>query len=281
MNPMNTTMLLRSVSLLALPFALAACGKSDATVPASTDSADASADAAPSGPPGTGIVRTVEERSPFGNLSVPDNLVLDGDFEFTGRNGQMPWLVFSNAGQGTLAFVTGGLCRSGVRCAALPAGGEMIGWMASPKTGGMNVSLWAKPPSGKCNDLRVTITDIEGAADGDTIDPETATVTPGAWCHYAGDAGNFANKQPAVYLATANARVQGPIVVDDAVVRALPATLKKPNVAAVRTLDATVLARVRFIGEWVRAHRIFGLPSRASLEGPESTLVDAPKRTLR
>ena len=278
---MTTTTMFRSLSLLALPLVLAACGKTDSAATAPTDDAGAAADAAPVGPPGNAVVRTVEERSPFGNLSIADNLVLDGDFEFTGRNGQMPWLVFSNAGQGTLAFATGGLCRSGVRCAALPAGSDMIGWMASPKSGGMNVSVWAKPPSGKCDDLRVLITDIEGAADGDTIPPETSPVAPGAWCHYVGDAGNYANTQPAVYVTTANARVQGPILVDDAVVRALPATLKKRVVADTHKLDEVAAARVRFIGDWVRTQRIIGLPSRASIEGPDSKLIDAPRRTMR
>jgi hypothetical protein len=277
---MTTTTMFRSLSLLALPLVLAACGKTDSAAPAIEDPT-ASADAGATTPSKGEVVRTIEERSPFGNLSIADNLVLDGDFEFTGRNGQMPWLVFSNSGQGTLAFATGGLCRSGVRCAALPAGSDMIGWMASPKSGGMNVSVWAKPPSGKCEDLRVLITDIEGAADGDTIPPETSPVAPGAWCHYVGDAGNFANTQPAVYVTTANARVQGPILVDDAVIRALPATLKKRVVADTRKLDEVAATRVRFIGDWVRTHRIFGLPSRASIEGPDSKLIDAPRRTMR
>ena len=85
---MTTTTMFRSFSLLALPLVLAACGKTDGAATTSTDDAGASADATPVGPPGNGVVRTIEERSPFGNLSVPDNLVLDGDFEFTGRNGQ-------------------------------------------------------------------------------------------------------------------------------------------------------------------------------------------------
>ena len=77
---MTTTTMFRSLALLALPLVLAACGKTDSAASASTDDAGAATDAAPVGPPGTAVVRTVEERSPFGNLSVPDNLVLDGDF---------------------------------------------------------------------------------------------------------------------------------------------------------------------------------------------------------
>ena len=61
---------------------------------------------------GLTVKRTVEQRSPFGNTSYPANLLVDGDFEFTGRNEQMPWLAFGNAGQQTLNYDTGGLCHS-------------------------------------------------------------------------------------------------------------------------------------------------------------------------
>ena len=251
----------------------------------------ADVDAGPGGPtvaePGAPIVRTVVQRSPFGNLSIPDNLVLDGDFEFTGRSGQMPWLVFGNSGQGTLAFATGGACRSGIRCAAVPAGSEMIGWMASPKSGGMNVSLWVKPPSGKCDDLRVSITDMAGSIGGDIVRSETLRAGTDGWCRFNGDAGNYAGQQPVVYIATANNRVQGPILVDDVVARTLPSTLKK-NLAAAPSpgsrpspLDTETLARVRFIGEWLRAHRIFGMPERSPIEAPDSRLIDAPRQTIR
>lgn len=278
MIPSKLDKLLSKTLVLSLALAAAACGKTDAAT-APVEATDAGSDAEAPGP--QAVVRTVETRSPFGNLDVPDNLLLDGDFEFTGRNGQMPWLTFGGTGQGTLNFATGGLCRSGVRCAALAAGSEMIGWMASPKTGGMNVSLWAKPPSGACTDLRVFVTDIEGEADGDTVFPESTKADSDGWCHYAGDTANFAGTQPVVYVATASNRVKGPIVVDDVVARALPATLKRTLAQRPAGLDPVSKARVRFIGEWVRTHRIYGLPARESFEGPPSKLVDAPRRAGR
>lgn len=278
MNPSKLTMFLSRSLVCGLALAATACGKNEAA-PAPSDTSDAGVDAEAPGP--QEVVRTVETRSPFGNLDVPDNLLLDGDFEFTGRNGQMPWLTFGGAGQGTLNFATGGLCRSGIRCAALAAGSEMIGWMASPKTGGMNVSLWAKPPSGSCTDLRVFVTDIEGEADGDTLPPESTKADASGWCHYVADTGNFAGAQPVVYVATASNRVQGPIVVDDVVARALPATLKRTLAQRPVGLDAAAKARVQFIGAWVRKHRIYGLPARESFDGPPSKLVDAPRRTGR
>lgn len=278
MNPSNLKMMLSRAAVCGLALAAAGCGKNDAS-PAPSENVDAGGDAGAPGP--QAVVRTVETRSPFGNLEVPDNLLLDGDFEFTGRNGQMPWLTFGGGGQGTLAFATGGLCRSGVRCAALAAGSEMIGWMASPKTGGMSVSLWAKPPSGSCTDLRAFVTDIEGEADGDSLVAESTKTDASGWCHFVGDTANFAGAQPVVYVATASNRVQGPILVDDVVARALPATLKRTLAQRPVGLDPVSKERVRFIGAWVRTHRIYGLPARESFEGPPSKLVDAPRRTMR
>jgi hypothetical protein len=276
-----STKLLRALGLVALaaPALLVGCAKPAATTPPDAEDAGIGADAEAPGP--REVVRTVEQRSPFGNLDVPDNLLLDGDFEFTGRSGQMPWLAFGGLGQGTLNFATGGLCRSGVRCAALAAGLEMIGWMASPKSGGMNVSLWAKPPSGNCADLRVFVTDIEGEADGDGLRAQTAKANEGGWCRYEVDAANYAGKQPVLYVSTASSRVQGPILVDDVVARALPATLKRTLALRPERMDAASKSRVRFIGDWIRTHRIYGLPARESVEGPGTKLVDAPRTTIR
>jgi hypothetical protein len=279
MSTNSSTKLLRALGLVALasPMVLAGCAKPASTTP--PEGEDAGVDAGAPGP--QEVVRTVEQRSPFGNLEVPDNLVLDGDFEFTGRSGQMPWLAFGGMGQGTLNFATGGLCRSGVRCASLAAGSEMIGWMASPKSGGMNVSLWAKPPSGNCADLRVFVTDIEGNADGDGLRAESTKAGEGGWCRYQADAANYAGTQPVLYVSTSSSRVQGPILVDDAVARALPATLKRTLAFKPVPMDAASKARVRFIGDWVRTHRIYGLPARESVEGPGTKLVDAPRTTIR
>ena len=76
--------------------------------------------------------RTVGHRSPFGDVFQADNLMVDGDFELTGRNDQAPWIVFDELGQQTLNYETGGHCRSGVRCAIIAPGERLVGYMASP-----------------------------------------------------------------------------------------------------------------------------------------------------
>jgi hypothetical protein len=264
--------------IASMALSVAACSKAES--PETTVQAVVDAGAEPAAAP-QDVVRTVEQRSPFGNLDLPDNLVLDGDFEFTGRTGQMPWLSFGDTGQGTLNFATGGLCRSGVRCASLGANDEIIGWMASPKTGGMEVSIWVKPPSGNCLDVSVAVTDLGREGQGAPLTPETSKVEPGRWCRFAGNAGQYAGKQPVLYVGTAGPRVTGPILVDDAVARTLPAALMRTMALQPRALEPRVAARVQFIGDWIRRHRIFGLPARESFEGPVKPLIDAPQATIR
>ena len=72
-------------------------------------------------------VRTLELRNPYGNVAAVDNLLIDGDFEFSDRDGQYGWLGFSNSSFG-LDHETGGLCRSGVTCGRMPRNRRMIAY---------------------------------------------------------------------------------------------------------------------------------------------------------
>ena len=67
--------------------------------------------------------------------------MVDGDFELTGRSDQAPWIVY-NQGQQTLNYDTGGRCRSGVRCAVIGKGDGLIGYLASPVTGNIQVRVY-------------------------------------------------------------------------------------------------------------------------------------------
>ena len=66
-------------------------------------------------------IRTVETRNPWGGAL--GNLFVDGDFEFSvvlqGSSPQAGWFAFSNNGQGYVRGETGGLCKSGMRCAVM------------------------------------------------------------------------------------------------------------------------------------------------------------------
>jgi hypothetical protein len=247
---------------MAATLALAAgCGESKAapslsSTPGPTDNPEP----APEKP-----VRTVEQRSPFGRLTPSNNLLADGDFEFTGRSMQMPWITFADNGQGVLNYATGGRCRSGIRCARLDAGAEMVGFVASPKTAGMRISIWGKPDSGACDDVTVRLIDLESPSVSSAVAAEAKAPDASGWCRYTGEAPNLAGGAPALYVTT-NRRGTSGALVDDGVIE--PAS--ESGVATVRRFESSSAAlaeRVRFVADWIRTHRQYGIPREAPLEG--------------
>jgi hypothetical protein len=212
--------------------------------------------------------RVVEQRNPFGNTPPETNLVADGDFELTGRQDQMPWLAFSDSGQKTLAFETGGRCRSGVRCASLGRGDQMIGWLASPRDGTMAVSIWVKPKSSVCADAEVRVLDLDAQNDGVALAPTSPDADAASgWCHLTGTAPNFANRAAVVYV-TVRSGVSTTIVVDD--VFATPGTLGNKTRAGVHhdPIDPAQAAHLHFISGWLKTHRRFGLPPDRLIDDP-------------
>lgn len=108
----------------------------------STSGPTSSSSSTGSGP----VLRTLLERNPFGEQT--DNLLVDGDFELSfGPPGQQGWVGFAANGEPQrLVAETGGLCRSGLRCARVVAGGVLLArGTAAPGGQDMVVELWAKP----------------------------------------------------------------------------------------------------------------------------------------
>jgi hypothetical protein len=200
------------------------------------------------------VVRTVETRNPFGDTSAPSNLMVDGDFELTGRSEQMPWITFSQSGQTTLNYATGGKCKSGVRCATIASGTQLVGYFASPKTGSMNATLWVRPDSGTCGDVQVVALDLDNQQGQSTAQLTSVNQDANGWCSFAGTIPNMAEQQPVLYVSLAD-NVSGNALIDDAVV--LPADNTNSFTRAQITLDPRTRERVKFIGNWVRTHRKF------------------------
>jgi hypothetical protein len=211
--------------------------------------------------------RTVEQRNPFGNTSSEANLMADGDFELTGRQDQMPWLAFDGNGQKTLDFETGGRCRSGVRCVSMSKGDEMIGWLASPHDGGIDVSLWAKPKSNVCTDLEVHVLDLETQSDGATIAASAPGVDLSGWCHFTGTAPSLANRSAVVYVAVKGG-VNTTILVDDVFAKPGVLTTKTRAFAIGKPLDPSQSARLQHMSGWLKTHRRFGLPPERLIDDP-------------
>lgn len=118
-------------------------GGGDATSSANSTSVVSSS---ASGSSGSGpVLRTVFQRNPFG--AQVGNLLADGDFELSfGFAGQQGWTSFGNQGQERLIAETGGLCRSGLRCARVAPGLVMFArGTTAPDGADMQATLWAKP----------------------------------------------------------------------------------------------------------------------------------------
>lgn len=203
---------------------IAACGKdpepASIAPPAPTTSID---DGDPVPPAPTG--RKVSFRNPFGDMSYPDNLMVDGDFELTGRAGQMPWLAGNNQGARALDYDTGGVCRSGVRCAHVPSGTYLVGYMATPPAGKIFARVWAKPDSGKCSDVKSTIVDGTANAQLATLASQTPGPDDAGWCRYEAVIGAIPFHQPVMVVSASGSTA----TVDD--VLALPTAGSKPNLA--------------------------------------------------
>ena len=213
--------------------------------------------------PTTVPVRTVQNRSPFGELRT-DNLFLDGDFEFTGRNGQMPWLVFKSSGQGTIGFDTGGKCFSGIRCALMKKDDEMIGWVASaPQGANRNItfSVMAKTSTGVCSDVKLDVADLGSNSGGGTIQPPEAPSEEDGWCHFEGVAKGVPEGELVLYVtAKADQVWLDHAVAVSAAVKPMPSQAGTSIAIApdLLPLTAETRARVRMLGVRIRGSRIYG-----------------------
>jgi hypothetical protein len=146
-----------SALLLSLgTLALAGCSVDESLSPVSTaPTGTALVDAGPDAPaplPEAGPwKRSILTRNPIGGPS--GNLLIDGDFEHStvGQPGpQTGWRAFSADGSALLPVKTetGGLCRTGLRCAVLePKSLQLLRGTAARDTG-VIASIWARLPPG-------------------------------------------------------------------------------------------------------------------------------------
>jgi len=128
------------------------------------------------------VLRTVFERNPFGDQV--GNLLADGDFELSfGRPGQQGWIGFAATGQIGLVAETGGLCRSGLRCARVGTGGGLFarGTSAADQQP-MRAEIWAKPMSTpSCEGISASVISCDSFATKALLSGPPATDADG-WC---------------------------------------------------------------------------------------------------
>lgn len=198
--------------------ALVGCGKDSSSAALDAGIADSGVDAASAAP-----VRTVEMRNPFGHTSETDNLFADGDFEFTGPSEQPPWHALGPEGARELRFDTGGRCASGIRCARLTAGTELLGWLATPQSGNIAVRVVAKPGSGACSDVSMRVFDTNDTTRSFDLALVSPTPDDKGLCSFAAEIPNLAGGAPALFVAV-DANAKGEVLVDDAVALAKPSS---------------------------------------------------------
>lgn len=218
--------------------------------------AGASAGTSAGGAGGSGEVRrSVGYRNPYGNVEASDNLLWDGDFEWhTPFGSQYGWVtpsIFGRYQPTTLEDIAvGPQCRSGLKCAELTSRKTILGVAVSPTGSSVQASVWAKPASGDCAEVEVSLI---GCFDGGDSDLSLAAqpIDSSGWCRYEVLA---PERQRATCLMVSSRHFDQSItLVDDAVVLAAPAGAKlvgAPQAASAR-VKAELPALRKALREWV------------------------------
>ena len=223
---------------------------------------DASADAAP-----TPIKRTITQRNPFGNVTEADNLLWDGDFEWSSPlASQYGWLAGSAQ---SLSYDFGGVlvgasCRSGIKCAALAKNRVLVGIGVSSKGHKLSASFWSRVTVGPCAGVEGELLALFSNGDPTvSLAPATETPDESGWCHYEAVAEERTEK---TFLFIKNATGEE-IIVDDAVLK------RVPNASAVRLLPKVPTPEAALELEELRA-------SLRALRGPQDPPPNEARRAL-
>ncbi len=224
-------------------------------------------------PPTPTKVRDVSYRNPFGE--VPDNLLADGDFELSisSSDGQYGWFGFSPSGNPlALDAETGGLCRTGLRCARVQKGNGLFArGTAAPDGAEHRVSIWMKPAgegasadgSMPCElaDVYVIGCDSFNVLGG--LEP-VASPDASGWCEINGVA-NPSKRALCLYVEIGEQEV----LVDSATLLPLEPSANRTKVS--RQPRPEQRARMEIVRERIRQRMMFGsgAPSRDPRLQPE------------
>lgn len=185
-------------------------------------------------------IRTVMQRNPYGNVAVTDNLLWDGDFEWSSPfSDQYGWYQGSGANV-TAATVSdvevGPACRSGVKCARLKKGQSLLGFAV---TADADLEAWVHV---KFEDDGAGTECLKAKANliGDGVFPDevaklVAPATPDAegWCKLTVVAPKRVGK---VYMQVINGG-KTPMLVDDAAIRPTTAPVSTDGGALITAAD--------------------------------------------
>ncbi len=216
----------RAIPTLGLAALLAGCGgEGDPLAPVEllaaeedggTTLPDAGNDAEP--PPAT-PKRSVIQRNPYGNVAETENLLWDGDFEWSSPfSDQYGWLSGTgNAlGYDFPGVTVGPACRSGIKCVTLTKGRVLVGIGVAATGSAMQASFWVKPKEPSCEGMSAMLIALFDPQSTDApLAPVAATPGPDGWCQY----GVLADERPGkTYLYIKNLTGDD-VLVDDAVMK--------------------------------------------------------------
>lgn len=167
------------------------------------------------------VRRTVEYRNPFGNLAPAFNLAVDGDCELTGT-AQGAWFTLGPAKPDgtfdvvTLQVRTGGLCRSGLRCAVVRPGTLVVTDLSLSNRNHAIIEASAKPPNGDCAAVTVFVFDqvLQKEHAMGLMSPLRASPDDHGWCRYRTTVGPMASGYPGVAFRLRDG-VSGEALADD------------------------------------------------------------------
>lgn len=207
------------------------------------------------------VRRQVLRRSLYGNLQHTMNLMFDGDFEWSAQQGQPGWVGIGQNGVVDLSIVTGGLCRSGLRCGRIDNTTSAMGYGIGPTHSGIDLSVWVKVPGTDCNVVGVY---LAGRMTGHTVEfvfPETNEPGPNddGWCRFHTVRPRM-DEAPIVTVDGDSVPSGQWALVDD--VELLPADGLSPLRAEVRPVPPRVRERVAKAIEWIHKHQPFPVPFR-------------------
>jgi hypothetical protein len=135
-------------------------------------------------------VRTVSQRNPFGNVQATDNLLWDGDFEWSGAFvSQYSW----SSGKLWTTSLAPGIdvypeCRSGLKCAQMKKNSSIGGIAVSPRTATTRVRGWARvEPGSTCSKVSLYLAGCFTSTSSSftsPIAPVAAEPDAQGWCQY-------------------------------------------------------------------------------------------------
>jgi hypothetical protein len=270
---------LGSLRALGCAWLLAACSSEGGLLPpAPAPSVAPTGDAGP--PPDAGgggqggapteAKRLVIERSPFGNVSVADNLLWDGDFEWSSAfSDQYGWLFGPPFGFSLPPATVGAVCRSGLKCMRLEDNDSLLGIGVGSTAPALEASVFVKPdPAGTgCADVAVALISLSLSANEPDVEVPLESEVDAGWCRFRGATGRREGKQ---YLYVDN-NSDADVLVDDAVLRRLDTAPSAVHLG-VRSPRPELVPRLAEAREALRQLRPSDPPPRPGKEAFESWL---------